>query len=91
MELQITWKLAIKVWWSYAWRNLVVIVVSFFAGMLVGAIAGGIMGALGIDLGTIKIVTSIMGFIIGLGLSIIPMKMILGKDFGDFRLVLLSK
>ncbi|MDD5492596.1 MAG: hypothetical protein PHV60_07960 [bacterium] len=91
MELQITWKNTFRIWWSYAWRNLIAIAVAFVAGMIIGGITGGIMGFLGIDLRTIKIVTGTMGFIVGLGISIVPMKMILGKDFGEFRLVLLSK
>ena len=91
MELEITWKRAIRVWWSYLWRNLITIVVALIAGMILGFIIGFIMGAMGFPILAIQLVTAPLGFIIGLAASVIPLKMILGKDFGEFRLVLLAK
>ncbi|MBM3163594.1 MAG: hypothetical protein FJZ79_09890 [Chlorobi bacterium] len=91
MELEITWKRAVRVWWSYLWRNLTAIVVAMIIGMIFGFIIGFIMGAMGFPILTIQLVTAPLGFVIGLGISIVPMKMILGKDFGEFRLVLLAK
>jgi hypothetical protein len=32
-----------------------------------------------------------IGAIMGIAISVVPMKMILGKDFGQFRLVLVAK
>ena len=60
-------------------------------GMVVGAIIGFIMGALGFEIRTIQLVTAPLGGVIGLLISIVPMKLILGMDFGEFRLVLLAK
>lgn len=91
MELEITWNRAIRVWWSYLWRNLIAIVVAMIIGMILGFIIGFIMGAMGFPILAIQIVTAPLGFVIGLGISVVPMKMILGKDFGEFRLVLLAK
>jgi len=91
MELEITWNRAVRVWWSYLWRNLIAIVVAMLVGGLVGFIGGLVMGALGASIETVQFVTAPMGAIIGLLISIVPMKMILGKDFGEFRLVLLKK
>jgi hypothetical protein len=91
MELEITCSRVIRVWWSYLWRNLIAILVSMIVGFIVGFIIGFIMGAMGFSIMAIQLVTAPLGFVIGLAISIVPMKMILGKDFGEFRLVLLAK
>lgn len=91
MELEITWNRILRVWWSYLWRNLICIVVGMLLGMVVGFIVGFIMGAMGLPPRVIMCVTAPIGFVIGLAISVVPMKMILGKDYGEFRLVLLAK
>jgi hypothetical protein len=91
MEVEITWARVVRVWWAYLWRNLIVIILGAIAGGIVGFILGFILGAMGIATSTIQLVTAPLGGLIGLALSVIPMKMILGKDFGPFRLVLVSK
>ena len=90
MELEITWKRAAKVWWSYLWRNLIAIVGAVIIGAIVGGIFGFILGMFGASKETIQVVVAPIGFIIGLGISIVPLKLILGKDFGEFRLVLIK-
>jgi len=90
MELEITWKRAIKVWWSYLWRNLLTIIVGIIIGAIIGGILGFALGAFGLSKETIQTVVTPIGFIIGFAISIVPMKLILGKDFGEFRLVLVE-
>lgn len=90
MELEVTWGRTVRVWWAYAWRNLVVIVVSMILGFIFGGIIGFILGVAGVPIETIVAITTPLGFVIGIALSIIPMRMILGKDFGTFRLVLVA-
>ena len=60
-------------------------------GGIIGFGVGLIFGIMGIPTETIKIVTGFIGALVGIAFSILPMKMILGKDFGEFKLVLLSK
>jgi hypothetical protein len=91
VELEVTWGRAVRVWWAYLWRNLIAIAVAFVLAVLVGAIFGFILGAAGVSLKTIQIVTMPIGFALGLIISVIPMKLILGKDFGEFRLLLVPK
>lgn len=91
MELEITWNRVLTVWWSYLWRNLIAIVVAMIAGGIVGFIIGFFMSVFGVSVETIQFVTAPIGFIIGLVISIVPMKMILGKDYGEFRLVLIQQ
>jgi hypothetical protein len=74
MELEVTWKRAAKVWWAYLWRNIIAIIVAM----------------MGVSSQTIQFITAPIGMIIGLLISIVPVKMILVKDYGEFRLVLLQ-
>ncbi|TKI70041.1 hypothetical protein FCU45_05390 [Sulfurimonas crateris] len=90
MELEVTWKRATRVWWAYLWRNLLALVASVAIGGVIGGILGFIMGSVGISIETIRIVTMPIGFILGLLISIVPIKMILNKNFGEFRLVLVE-
>ena len=88
--LPVTWRRATRVWWSYLWRNLIAIVATAVLAGIAGAIIGGILGAFGASPKTIQIVGTPVGMIIGLAISIIPMKMILGKNFGEYSLVLIK-
>ncbi len=91
MELQATWRRVIRVWWALAWRNVLVtmaaMIVSFFAGFLLGLI----LEAFGVPVKIIQVVSFPLGMAIGLAFSLIPIWLIFGKDFGEFRLVLMGK
>ena len=90
MELEITWRRVARIWLSYFWRNLIAIIVAMVIGGIVGFIIGFLMFAVGFHVDTIKIVTTQLGGLIGLLISIVPMKQILGMNFGEFRLVLVA-
>ncbi len=72
------------------WRNIIAIIAAVVAGVILGGIIGFILGVLGASIQTVQFVTMPIGFVIGLAVSIVPIKLILGKDFGEFRLVLLQ-
>jgi hypothetical protein len=91
MELEVTWNRAFRVWLSYLWRNILAIIAATLVGMLFGFGIGFIMGAMGFSVLAIQFVTVPVGLIAGLAISVVPLKMILGMDFGEFRLVLLAK
>jgi ABC-type amino acid transport system permease subunit len=91
VELEATWERVVKVWWSYLWRNLLAVIVAMLFGAIFGGIMGFILGMMHVQKSVIVLVTAPIGFLFGLAVSIVPMKPILGKDFGEFRLVLLSK
>jgi hypothetical protein len=48
------------------------------------------MWMFGVPETTFQFVVVLIGVVISIGFSIIPMKLILGKDFGKFRLVLIA-
>lgn len=62
--------------------------------MIVGGLAGGIIGFImamfGASTTTIQYVAGPIGGVIGLVISIIPLKLILNKNFGEFSLVLVK-
>ena len=90
IELTPTWGRVVRIWWAYLWRNLIAIVVVMILGGILGAILGFIMGAIGIPLNIIKIVSGFIGGVFGLGASIVPIKMIVGKKFKEFRLIIVA-
>jgi len=89
-ELEVTWGRVLKIWWSYVWRNLLAIIGAMVVGGLVGGIIGFVMGALGMSAEAIRMVVAPVSGAMGVAISIVPMKLILGKNFGEFRLVLLK-
>ncbi|PWW83169.1 MULTISPECIES: hypothetical protein [Prosthecochloris] len=91
MELEITWGRVIRVWWAYLWRNLVAILVATILGAIVGGVMGAILYMSGVtSVETLQLVITPISIAIGLVISLFPIKMILGKDFGEFRLVLVE-
>lgn len=90
MELDVTWKRAIRVWWAYLWRSLIAVIVASVLAGIVGGIIGFIMSMMGADRESIPIFVMPIGMLIGILISIVPIKLILGKDFGEFRLVLIQ-
>lgn len=88
MELEVTWKRALRVWWSYIWRSLIAIILGLVVAIIVGVFLGLIMGVMGSSEQLTSYVSNGFGFLIGLATSIIPIKLILNKSFGEFRLVL---
>lgn len=91
MELEVTWKRTAKVWWSQAWRGIFALLAAILVGAFAGFLLGLVSALVGLSQQAIATISMPLGFIIGLVATIVPVKLILGKDFGEFRLVLLAK
>ncbi|PID77666.1 MAG: hypothetical protein CSB24_00275 [Deltaproteobacteria bacterium] len=94
MELEATWMRAVKVWWSFFWRKTIALIVGITLGTIIVILIGLVLRVSGasdeiIHL-TIRSIGMPIGVIIGFLASIVCIKMILGKDFGEFRLILLQ-
>jgi hypothetical protein len=87
MELEVTWKMATKVWWAFFWRNIIAVICAMIIGGIASGIIGVILAILGFSEETVLLIVTPLGFILGIVISIVPIKLILGKNFGDFRLV----
>lgn len=98
IELEVTRSRLLRVWWGYFWRMLLAsagaCIVAIIAGGLIGALLGFGLHLVGYDVQAIQTIAGRAGMILGLAVgtafSIIPIKLILGRSFGDFRLVLVS-
>jgi len=85
--VEVTWKRALRVWWSFVWRG---ILFGFLGGAVVGFILGFIMGGLGVDSNTIRTVCQISGGVVGFPIGIVVTKIVLKKKYSDFRIALIG-
>ncbi|USG60581.1 hypothetical protein NBZ79_15550 [Sneathiella marina] len=86
MELEASWGRALRVWWAFFWRNLIAIVVAGLIGAAGGFAIGFVMGMAGVESEIIKYFSSAFGLVIGVAISVVPVKLILNKNYGGFRL-----
>jgi hypothetical protein len=91
MEIEVTWARVIDVWWALLWRGLIALLAAAVAGGVAGFVVGFILGMLGTSIPAIRIVCGALGAVLGLLISLFPVKLILGRDFGDFRLALVPR
>lgn len=91
MELEVTWGRALRVWWAFFWRNLVGIVIAVLLSAVIGALLNVVLSAAGVSPETVSRVAMPFGVMLGIAASVVPIKLILGRGFGDFRLVLVSR
>jgi hypothetical protein len=87
MGIEVTWGRAAKVWWSLLWRTLLF---GGLAGMLIGAVFGGVMGAFGTPPQEIAGLTTLLGLAVGIPVGIWVVRNVLSKSWSDFRIVLVS-
>ena len=85
MEVEVTWGKTIKFWWAWMWRAMLL---ALAGGLLIGVLFGIISALLGIQA---PILSGILSFLVGIFSSFYMLKKVLNKDFGDFRIVLISK
>ncbi|TPW21813.1 MAG: hypothetical protein FD126_310 [Elusimicrobia bacterium] len=79
--------LALKVWWAFLWRA---VLGALAAGMLAGVVIGLLTSALGMqDPSAMSGVVSLLGMVIGVGVSAEVMYRILKKKFKGFAVALI--
>jgi hypothetical protein len=87
MEMPITWGHVIRIWWAYTWRGLILSAVAVLA---VNLLFGWPLVQLAMHFNispASRILEAFQG-ITALAVSVLTFWWILGKQFGDFRLVL---
>ena len=84
-EIAVTWRHAIKIWWSLTWR------IVLFGG-LAGFALGLLFGLFGAVTGTADEVIhswgQISGMLVSIPVAIWAVKSILNKDFKKYRIIL---
>ena len=86
-KLEVTWKRALTVWWSLAWRSIVF-------GAAAGAIAGAFIGMIAGLMGQAEKAQqwgSYVGQIVSIPVSMIVVKIILQKKWKEFSIALIPK
>ncbi len=86
-EVEVKWIHAIQVWWSWLWRTMVIVLP---LSLLVGGVAGFIMGVLSINVQENAFFLQIVGGCIGIYFSVSVMKKILSKSFNGYRIALVK-
>jgi membrane protein DedA with SNARE-associated domain len=72
--MKTSWYDAAKIWWSFLWRNVLIVVPSCL-------LAGFVLGdSLDVPIGDLKVYASILGYILTFTLPIITMKWLLNKQ-----------
>ena len=83
--LKVTWLRAMKIWWSLAWRSVLYgSIAAFVAGLAVGSLSN----VLGHEHLT-NIYTQSAGLLVGIPVGILVVKMVLSKEFRDYRIVIM--
>lgn len=96
--LPVTASRVLRIWWSYFWRSLAVFAALFLVlilgSILFGMLLSVIMTLVGLDPASmhllVRLVGAVFGFLVGLLSSVIPLWLILGRNFGEFRLALIA-
>lgn len=96
--LPATMSRVLRIWWAYFWRYLTTLIAMTIGMAIVGAIIGvllhSFMHMLGLDAENTQRLAGLTGLVLGfaavLASTAIPLWLILGKDFGEFRLALIS-
>ena len=90
-EIKATWGHAVRIWWALIWRNVIAVIVTIIVAGVAGFLLGFLLGFLGVPIKIIEVVSGAIGAIIGIAISVVPVKMIIGKNFRNFRLAIVPK
>ncbi|PJB23140.1 MAG: hypothetical protein CO113_18860 [Elusimicrobia bacterium CG_4_9_14_3_um_filter_62_55] len=86
-RLEPTRQLALKIWWAFIWRAVIIAVLGGFA---VGVVFGALSVAIRVDPQALNGVSGLLGLGIGAVVSIEVMFRILKKKFNGFEIALLT-
>ena len=90
MEIEVTWKHVFTVWWAFVWRNIIALVLAIILSIAASAIFALITVSLGMPKEILKIPAILVGMLLGLGATIVPLKFIINKNYKGFRLAIVK-
>ncbi|MBI5521817.1 MAG: hypothetical protein HY910_04240 [Desulfarculus sp.] len=91
MEAEKSWGNVVRVWWAYAWRSFLMMIVAFIIHLVLNLIIVIVGNSFELPPRLVTGFDFLVKCAVFLSLSIVPMRLIMGKDFGHFRLVMLTK
>lgn len=86
-NIEVTWRIALKMWWWIIWRSLLVAIIG---SIILGFFVGITLGLIGINSVTIQIIGGLLGGIFGIGVNVFFFKKIIGRKFENFTIVLVK-
>ncbi len=86
METDITWSRVVRVWWAFYWRMVAVGLV----GLAIVGLLEFLMPMFGVPAAAGESLFWLVKYAVAIAASVAAMKLLLGKRFGDFRLVLVA-
>jgi membrane associated rhomboid family serine protease len=87
-EVEFTTGRLLRMYWLFVWRG---VIGGLVIGAVIGFVIGFVMGATGFTKAQIAFVTSIAGVIVGAVWSVVVLKMLLKKQYSDFRIALIER
>jgi hypothetical protein len=87
LEQNITWTATLRVWWSLLWRTSLIV----SAGLLVATcIVAFVLGFAGLPDEELTKFTAIIAILCAILSSVLPVRLVLGKRMGRYRLILIA-
>lgn len=90
MELEVTWEHVLRIWWALLWRGLLAALASVITSLILVVTLGFVLEFAGIPFHVMPFFSIPLGMCIGVLFALAPIKMILNKQFGKFKLVIIK-
>ncbi|WP_139172630.1 hypothetical protein [Onishia taeanensis] len=87
-KVEVTWRRALIVWWSYVWRLLVF---SMLVIVVIGFLCGFIFKALEADPEVAGVTAGVLGYMAAIFLSVFILKKVLNKKYKTFSVVIVPE
>ncbi|MEJ2308147.1 MAG: hypothetical protein P8Z78_02375 [Gammaproteobacteria bacterium] len=87
-RLEVSWSRSALIWWSIFWRSFLII---YLTGSIIAFVAGFIAGSMGFNAPSeawLEMAGNVTGFIIAIPAGIWAVKLVLQKEYRNFRIVL---
>ena len=78
----------VPIWWAYLWRYILAVLGSFVVAAGVGLVLGVWIGLQGYTIEQARPALYAVGFAISLLTPIVPLRLIIGRKYGRYRLIL---
>lgn len=87
-KIEVTLPIALKVWWSFTWRSLLLV---FLGTMVLSIVAVFILEIFALSKETITTFVGIFAFVVSIPLQGYVMKKVLNKKYKTFSIVLIRE
>lgn len=85
---ELTWSKITRIWWALTWRNGLALLLSLSIIFFLTFCVQTVFNLIGLSEEVATFVMIPLGTLIGLAISIVPVRYIVGRNLGGFRLVL---